>query len=99
MFNDMVVERLMSAGQEERQLAIDNGLYHHRIYPAITVVVDGGWRKRAHKHSYNAQSGVGMTFGAATTKLLYIGVRNKYCAVCAVYENTPVLRTGVAHGN
>jgi len=52
----MVVKRLMSAGQ----LAFDNDLYHHRIYPAITVVVNGGWSKRTHKHSYNAKPGVGM---------------------------------------
>ena len=28
--------------------------------PAITVVVDGGWSKRSHKHYYNAKSGVGV---------------------------------------
>ena len=86
VFNEMVVQGLLSAGKEERQLAIDNGQYHQRIYPAITVVVDGGWSKRAHKHSYNAKSGVGVIFGAATQKLLYIGVRNKYCSVCAIHE-------------
>ena len=57
VLNDMVVEGLLSAGKEERQFAINNGLYHHRIYPAVTVVVDGGWSKRAHKHSYNVKSG------------------------------------------
>jgi len=46
--------------QEERQLAIDNRLHHQRMYHTITLVVDGGWSKKAHKHSYNAKSGVGM---------------------------------------
>ena len=35
-----------------------------------------------HKHLYNALSGVGVgvIVGKHTGKLLYIGVRNKYCA-------------------
>ena len=37
-------------------------------------------------HSYNANSGVGVIFGAATKKLLYIGIRNKYCAVCSIAQ-------------
>ena len=55
--------------------------------PAITVVVDAGWSKRSHKHSYNVKSGMGVIFGAATKKLLFIGVRNKYCSVCTVSEH------------
>ncbi len=49
----------------------------------LTVYVDGGWSKRSHKHSYNANSGVAIIIGKATGKLLYLGVRNKYCAACA----------------
>ena len=86
VFNEMVVQGLFSAGKEEGQLAIDDGQYHQRIYSAITVVVDGGWSKRAHKHSYNTKSCVGVIFGAATKKLLYIGVRNKYFSVCSIHE-------------
>ena len=82
-FEAMVGENLLIAGQKEKQLAIEQGNYHNRV-PAITVVVDGGWSKRSHKHSYNANSGVGVIFGAATKALLFIGVRNKYCSVCAI---------------
>ena len=46
--------------------------------PAITVIADGGWSKRSHKHSYNAKSGVAVIFGIHTKKLLFLGVRNKY---------------------
>lgn len=74
-------EIMAEAGREERQLAIERGDYHQGI-PAITVVVDGGWSKRSHRHSYNAKSGVGIIIGQATGKLLYIGVRNKYCTAC-----------------
>ena len=44
---------MMVAGQEERALAVAGNDYHEGV-PAITVVCDGGWSKRSHKHSYNA---------------------------------------------
>ena len=47
--------------------------------------MDGGWITRGHT-PLTAKSGVGVIFGAATKKLLYIGIRNKYCAVCTIYE-------------
>ena len=55
-------DNLLDAGKEERDLAIANGEYHCGV-PAITVVLDGGWSKRSHKHPYNAKSGVGVIFG------------------------------------
>ena len=77
------LQKLMAeAGKEERELAIRRGDYHEGV-PAITVIVDGGWSKRSHRHSYNANSGVGIIIGKATGKLLFLGVRNKYCSACA----------------
>ena len=55
--------------------------------PAITVIVDGGWSKRSHRHTYNASSGVTIIIRKETGKLLFFGVRNKYCTACA--RNTP----------
>lgn len=49
--------------------------------PTITVVVNAGWSKRSHKHSYNAKSGDGIIVGVETKKLLHVGVHNKYCSV------------------
>ncbi len=72
-------ESMIDAGKEEKRLAIERGEYHHDV-PAVTVYVDGGWSKRSHKHSYNAKSGVAIIIGKATGKLLYLGVRNKYCS-------------------
>ena len=74
-------EMMLEAGKAERELAEERGDYHEGV-PAITVIVDGGWSKRSHRHSYNAKSGVGIVIGQATGKLLYIGVRNKYCTAC-----------------
>ena len=76
---------MFKTGREEKQIAEQSIKYHEGV-PAITVVVDGGWSKWSHKHSYNANSGVGVTFGAATKKLLYISVRNKHCAACSIAQ-------------
>ena len=80
-WRDQLERSMKEAGEEERQLAIERGDYHQGV-PAITVILDGGWSKRSHGHSYNANSGVAIITGQATGKLLHIGVRNKYCQAC-----------------
>ena len=77
---------MQKVATEEREHAINMNSYHQGI-PAITVVVDGGWSKRSHKHSYNAKSGVAVIFGRHTKRLLHLGVRNKFCSVCAISTN------------
>ena len=81
MFEDEVMAEAMEAGKEEKMLAEQRNEYHEGVQ-AISVVV--GWSKRSHKHSYNANSDVGVIFGAVTKRLLFIGVRNKYCSVCSI---------------
>ena len=78
---DLLKDSMKEAGAAEKSIAISNGRYHQGV-PAITVIVDGGWSKRSHKHSYNAKSGVGIIIGKETGKILHLGVRNKYCSVC-----------------
>ena len=80
---------MTKAGEEEQQLAIQKKESFEGV-PAITVTVDAGWSKRSHKHSYNAKSGVAVIIGNATKKLLFLSVRNKYCAIGAVAENKGV---------
>ena len=48
MENQLVLS-MRQAGAEEKQIAIEQGRSHHGV-PAITVIVDGGWSKRSHKH-------------------------------------------------
>ena len=55
----LLQESMTAAGEEEKAIALAKNRTHEGI-PAITVIVDGGWSKRAHKHSYNAKSGVGI---------------------------------------
>jgi len=77
---------MLDAGSEERRLAIEKNDYHEGV-PSISVICDGGWCKRSHKHTYNALGGVAVIFGAVTGKLLHIGVRNKHCYVCSLAES------------
>ncbi|XP_076081060.1 uncharacterized protein LOC143051967 [Mytilus galloprovincialis] len=81
-WHSILEKDMLSAGQEERLLAIDRKDFHEEV-PAITVITDGGWSKRTHKHSYNAAGGVAIIIGKETKKLLHIGVRNKYCYICS----------------
>ena len=74
---------MQEAGKEEERLAEERGDFNEGV-PVITAIVDGGWSKRSHRHSYNAtltmpSQGWGLIIGQATGKLLYIGIRNKYC--------------------
>lgn len=50
-------DSMVFAGKEEKVLAISRNDFHKDI-PSTTVVVDGGWTKRSHKHTYNSLSGV-----------------------------------------
>lgn len=82
-----LVMSMKQAGAEEKQTAIEQNRSHHGI-PAITVVVDGGWNKRSHKHSYNTKSGVAIIIGKETKKLLFLGIQNKYCSTCSIAHNS-----------
>ena len=85
-WNEMLQQDMMDAAAEERRLAIERNDFHQGV-PAITVICDGGWSKRSHRHTYNALGGVAVIIGAATGKLLHIGVRNKYCYTCTTAES------------
>ena len=86
---------MKAAGEEERKLAIERNQFHEGV-PAITVILDGGWSKRSHKHSYNAKLGVGVIIRHHTQELLYIGVKTRI-AQHALGESkiTHATRTGV----
>ena len=70
----MLAKSMIEAGKKEREHAIANNRYFQGV-PAITVIADGGWSKRCHKHSYNAKSGVAVIIGQHTKKLLYVLVK------------------------
>jgi hypothetical protein len=85
-WHSILEKEMLAAGQEERRLAIERCNFLQEV-PSISVITDGGWSKRTHKHSYNATGGVAIIIGAETKTLLHIGVRNKYCYICNTTES------------
>jgi hypothetical protein len=81
-FYSIAFEQLEIAGKEEARLAIEAGMVNEQGIPIITVLADGAWSKRSYKTNYNALSGVACIIGYRTKKILFIGVKNKYCCIC-----------------
>ena len=71
------------AGEEEKRLAVEAGDILPDGTPWITVIVDGSWGTRSHGHKYTSHGGMAAVIGLRTKKLLFYGVRNKFCIVCA----------------
>lgn len=86
---EMTAEQSMKeAAEEERQAAIERGdIDEEDGIPFISVVTDGCWCKRSYHKNYTALSGVAAIVGATFGKVLWIGVRNKYCVVCVRNKN------------
>ena len=90
VWKEAITADMLEAGQEERRLAVAAGEIDQGV-PAINVIVDGGWSMRSNQHRYSAKSGVAVIIGERTKKLLYLGVRNKFCSICAVAANKKIL--------
>jgi hypothetical protein len=80
-FMKTAVESMQMAGEAEKQLALERGETINGI-PYITVVADGSWMKRSYGTAYDSPSGVGAIIGYRTRKVLFVGIRNKFCTVC-----------------
>lgn len=84
-------ECLREAAEEESRAAIERGdVDPIDGVPFITVVTDGTWSKRSYNRNFTALSGVGAIVGAHTEKVLWIGVKNKYCVTCVRAFNKKV---------
>ncbi len=70
-WKEKLKESMCEAGREEKRLAEERGSFHEGS-PAITVIVGRGWSKRSHKHSYNANSGMGIIVAKETGRLLHV---------------------------
>ncbi|CAI6342668.1 unnamed protein product [Macrosiphum euphorbiae] len=78
------------AGQEEKRLAIESGCVGSDGIPMITVVADGQWSKRSYRTKYDALSGVASIIGYNTKKVLFVGIRNRYCVICERSNNKKI---------
>jgi hypothetical protein len=79
---EVAINEMIDAGQEELRLALEAGEVDSNGVGMITVIVDGAWSKRSYETNYNALSGVASIIGARLKKVLYIGIKNKYCRIC-----------------
>ncbi|XP_071652583.1 uncharacterized protein [Temnothorax longispinosus] len=86
-FLETAMESMKMAAEEEKQLAIEKNETINGI-PYITVVADGSWMKRSYGKAYDSLSGAGAIIGHRTRKILFVGIRNKYCTVCDVAERS-----------
>ncbi|XP_067203566.1 uncharacterized protein [Linepithema humile] len=84
-FQKIAMESMKMAGELEKQLALERNETINGI-PYITVVADGSWMKRSYGNTYDSLSGVGAIIGYRTRKVLFIGIRNKFCTVCDMAE-------------
>ncbi|KMQ86117.1 hypothetical protein RF55_14998 [Lasius niger] len=93
------MENMKMTGEVEKQLALEKNNIINGI-PYITVVADGSWMKRSYGNAYDSLSVIGAIIGYHTGKILFVGVRNKFCTLCDVAERKGVqLRTHKCYKN
>lgn len=56
----------------------------------IEVEIDGSWCKRSFGNNFSSLSGCAAIIGRRTNKIIYSGVKNKYCHVCKIAESKGV---------
>ncbi|XP_046961250.1 uncharacterized protein LOC124530923 [Vanessa cardui] len=81
-WQQLAQQSMEQAAEEEKKMAIVDGRVTKNGTPVIDVVADGVYGKRSYKKNYSALSGAAAIIGRKTGKILYLGVRNKYCYHC-----------------
>ncbi|GBO41369.1 hypothetical protein AVEN_132412-1 [Araneus ventricosus] len=81
-WEETAAKEMHNAAMEEKRLAIEAGEIDADGIPLLTVVADGSWAKRSYRTNYSSLSGAAAIVGFRTKKVLYLGVRNRYCSVC-----------------
>ncbi|KAL6417339.1 hypothetical protein ACFW04_011531 [Cataglyphis niger] len=79
-FQKTAMENMKLAGEAEKQLAIEKNEVINGI-PYITVVADDSWMKRSYGSAYDSLSSIGAIIGYLTGKILFVGIRNKFCTL------------------
>jgi len=75
-------DEMKNAGDEEREIALKNGILDEDETPMCTVIADGQWSKRSYKTKYDGFSGAATIIGYNTRKVLFVGIRDRYCSIC-----------------
>lgn len=74
--------------KEEIEHAIATGNVDSAGNALIAITCDGSWGKRSYGKGFSSLSGCAVLIGLYTKKVLYYGVKNKYCHYCTMsYAN------------
>jgi hypothetical protein len=57
------------------------------LHGSLYIYVDGSWSKRCYGTNFNSLSGMVGSIGSHTGEILFIGIKNKFCSICARTEN------------
>lgn len=76
-------DQVSAALNEEIRLAKLSGDVDSKGNALIIVITDGSWGKRSYGKGYSSLSGCAVLIGYRTKKVIYAGVKNKYCQTCA----------------
>ncbi|XP_042913216.1 uncharacterized protein, partial [Parasteatoda tepidariorum] len=82
-WEETATSEMAKAAEEEKRLARQREDVDSDGIPLLTVIVDGTWGKRSYRTNYSSLSGAAAIIGYHTEKVLYLGLRNKYCSMCA----------------
>lgn len=86
---DILTNSMMEAAEEEYEMAERDRKVKDGITDC-TVVADGVWSPRSYGHSYKAKSGIACIIGKYSKKILFLGIRNKFCSICAIAKRKEV---------
>ncbi|XP_063232486.1 uncharacterized protein LOC134536623 [Bacillus rossius redtenbacheri] len=92
----MLQKEMEDAALEEFSMAKDDGricMVGDEEHAWTIGILDGGWSQRSYGHRYSAKSGCAIIIGFYTKKLLFLGVRNKYCTACIRSERMEMEHT------
>lgn len=70
----------------EIRLAKESGQVDTAGNALIDVEFDGSWAKRSYRKNFSSLSGCAAIIGIRTKKILYSGVKNKYCHTCRLAQ-------------
>lgn len=86
-WRNVAEESALNALYEEIELAKTLGSVDVNGFALIPVVSDGGWGKRSYGKAFNSLSGCAVIIGLRTKKVVFYGVRNKYCHTCKIAQS------------
>lgn len=82
-WEEVLMQNMQEAGLREKEIATAEGKITKDGYGDVDVIIDGCWSKRSYKKNYSALSGAAAIIGKNTGEILYLGIKNKFCQVCA----------------